>query len=825
LGSIASVLGHDVVAAAIADALSESDVINVIQGPPGAGKSWIAKGIGALWEEGGGSALVAEGDLLQSDAPLYPLSFALAGLAPIWRSVGQDLARVGTAGERIGGTGGVITATAQALIRLRPARVRARKLYLGEAEQSILFDLSRLARKRPLLLIADNLHWWDIKSLELLGRLREARMSEAFPFLTQLRVIAVQTIEPYQRTCHPEARDALLESARTRYHDITKPSKEVFPEILVELGAPPDQASEAADAVYRLTGGHLALAARCAKRMQNDTLPELLTDGGDEEFLDRLLTDRLRALGRVGSGALVVLQIAAVLGLTFRRAELVCASGEEPVEVARMLRACRDEDVLELSDTIGRFAHDIFRRHFLRAGAGDSPAVHDAVAACLRTLRPGEYELRCFHALGAEQCRDAAILGALAMLKLDRDGMPAERRPELVVRAVVDAGMEEAVHALIRAANARNRSELALCRDILDSLPRRLPKQLAAEADCIRAACLIATRNEEDREAGLALLEAWDGYEVEEPELGLRLLHERLYGLALGVDKRKGRALEARIRGILIDRAEFDQTCEDTLYTLDRCSGSLHEPDVSLIRVEEATRHFRPTAEGDVVRRPAELYRCLVNLVAKQVTNARYVEALDTNTELEQLIADYSEGVFPRLDFPRSTAVLAAFRAGKLSADEACRRQEEIVRTCGAPSDPFYPDNALAVYHVMAGRTEEAHAIFRRLRDQLVERSSPAPSIEYLIEANWCASRYVSEDPAAAARDWRALTDLVERIPYTMRKYLIARHGLLAEIMEQGAALGSATELDRCLLATPRFGPLWDQVGRAFWMPEVEWWH
>jgi len=824
VGNIASLLGHDIVAATIADSFHDSDAISVIQGPPGVGKSWIAKGIGALWDEGNGSALVAEGDRLQSEYPLYPLGFALAGLAPAWRSVGQDLARVGAAGERLAGTGGVITSTTQALLQIRPIRVRARKLFLGDAEQSVLFDLARLGRKRPLLLIADNLHWWDGRSLEFLGRLREPRMREAFPFLALLRIIAVQTTEPYQHTCHPEARDALLAATNARYHNVGRPSRDAFPEILVGLGAPLAEVEMAGDAVYSLTGGHLALAARCAKRMQDPSLPALSATIGDDEFLDRLVTDRLRSLGEVGSGALAILQVAAILGLTFRRTEVVCVSGEAPSSVVRMLRACRDEDMLELSDTVGRFVHDIFRQHFLRIASANSPALHDAVASCLRTLRPGDYELRCFHALGAEQQREAAILGALAALKLERDGLPRDRLPEYVAQAVTAGGMDASVGALIQAERERNMSNLRACHEALDSLPRQLPKQLAAEVDCTRAACLIATRSEDDRQDSLAVLEAWDGYENEEPELGLRMLHGRLYAMSLDVDKRAGRALEARIRNILLDRAEFDQTCEDALYKLDRCSGSLHEPDVSLMRVREATHHFRSDGTDGIVRRPGELYRCLVNLVAKQVTNAMYADAIDTNDELERLVADYADGTFPRLDYPRSTAVLALYRDGRVSADEALSRQEEIVRSCDAPSDSFYPRNALGVYYLLADKRDQALETFMHLRDLASERANPAPSLEYLIEANYCAARYLTGDPSAAVRDWSALSALAERIPYTVRKYLIPRHAQIAAVMAEGEARGSAAEFDRCVLHRLRFGPLWDQVGRGFWMPEVEWW-
>jgi ABC-type protease/lipase transport system fused ATPase/permease subunit len=54
VGRLASLLGHDAVAQKIGISLHEDHVVNVIQGPPGVGKSWTAKGLGAVWEEEGG---------------------------------------------------------------------------------------------------------------------------------------------------------------------------------------------------------------------------------------------------------------------------------------------------------------------------------------------------------------------------------------------------------------------------------------------------------------------------------------------------------------------------------------------------------------------------------------------------------------------------------------------------------------------------------------------------------------------------------------------------------------------------------------------------
>jgi hypothetical protein len=130
-----------------------------------------------------------------------------------------------------------VTATVQAGLKMRRSRVRARKLYLGDTEQTILFDIARLAKGRPILLVCDNVHWWDEQSLQFLGRLREERMAAAFPYLADLRVLAVQTptrrpsthscgLEPRGTSiCHePRARGSIKSSSSSGRLQMTWPT-------------------------------------------------------------------------------------------------------------------------------------------------------------------------------------------------------------------------------------------------------------------------------------------------------------------------------------------------------------------------------------------------------------------------------------------------------------------------------------------------------------------------------------------------------------------------------------------------------------------------
>lgn len=825
MGRVSTLLERDELVIRIASKLDEDpDTIPVVEGPTGAGKSWLAQSVGAVIEEGGGVTLIAEGDRLHSDRPLYPLGLALAPLAPIWRAIGRELTQVGTTAEQLVGSTGIVTSLISTMAKMGPGHRKARKLLMAPDEQEILFDLDRLSDGKPILLIADNLHWWDPRSLSLLAGLRQPRMREAFGFAERLRIVAVQASAGYQKVSHPEAHDAFLRRSRVQRVEIARPDREIFPSVLRSLGMDPARAEAEADAVMGLTGGHLALVDRYVRYVKDGSSDRLSSAIEDEQFMSRLLDDRLHALGNYGETLIAILQIAAVLGLTFRRSELLCAFNGPADECVHLLRTCRDEQLLNVTDTVGRFSHDVFRQHFLDVPASTSVAVHQAVAACLRGMRPGDYEMRAFHSEHGELQSEAGMLAALASLRRTREGLPPDGLRNDVGAILRASPYAEATTWIQQAQVALDRYEYPACFDALEHLPHGLPRPLAAEAAIIRGAALVATRNERDRTEAIGLLSEWQTYVDVEFDIGLRVLQQLLYALVLEVDKTEGHQLSGRITQLLNQRAEFDTDAADALYMLDRSSGALFQPDVSYRKVRRATEHFDARTRGGLVRNPTELYRCLVNLGSKEVTNGAYADAICTHERLEEFVLEYAPGSFPRLDFPRSTALLARFRIGEVTAEEAVELQEEIIHRNGSREDPFYPGNALAVYRVLASDVDGGIHDFDQLILSLAERELPAPSLDYLLRANRCAARWVA-GVTGTAHEWDELLTVLQGVPYPIAKYMIERHNLLASVIAGRPGTMSGQEFDRAVLQPPRFGPFWDQLGRGFRMPEVEHWN
>ncbi|PFG15501.1 hypothetical protein ATK74_3048 [Propionicimonas paludicola] len=772
--------------------------------------------------------LTAVGDIDRSASTLAPFGYALESLPQGWRGAVPVVAGIGQMALAAVNMAGLVEGLAQVVDgarRLGPSRKRGHSRVFSDAEQHALAVLERASRKRPLLLIADNLHWWDAGSLKFLSSLLDEELRESYPFLTQLRVIAVETLAKYQGVVYPRAHDDALAARWVRRRELGEIVPSQFREVLTAFGAPAGTPSETVEDIYALTGGHLQLAQRAAEYLSRYG-PSQLTTMSITAFRRELFGERVRALGNVGNELHSLLQIAATIGLTFRQAEVVCAYPGEDAEARRLIRRCCDERVIEGGASTYRFVHDIIREYFRDPELTDGVEVHERLMDCLRVLRPDDYETRCINALRAERTKEAAVLGLQAGLQATRDHSRTleDLSPE-VRQAIADGGLADALSALVQATIALGAYEFEKCLDLVDRVPRGLARSVNAEADCIAAACLMATRSEVNRRSGRELLHSWRGIESEEFDLGFRLMRHLLYGLAMTTDKGEARALERDLRSRLESRVGFDESAGDQLHILDRSAGAVEQPDIALRRTRRAAEYFAPRDEESVIRKPLEYYRCLLNYGANLICNARYDDAITAHERLVALIDDFEPGTFPRVDYAHGNHLLASLRGGRVTPGEAASRQREIIAVHGNREDPFYLHNAFAVYLALSGDLDGALSQFKILRSHLnATRTSPEPSMVYLLGSNETAVRFLAGEDFDVLRVWDGLGTTLSAIAYTTVSFLERRHLFLRESFTEASLTPS--EFDRYVIDRHpvEFGPLWDNYGRGFRLPEVELW-
>jgi DNA-binding SARP family transcriptional activator len=235
------------------------------------------------------------------------------------------------------------------------------------ALQSAICDaLGRLSLERPLVLVADDLHWADAETLHLLPRLATTAPE------TRLLVLAAYRDRGEEHA--PAFAEALAEL--TRLDGVTRLSlgrlttAEVADFIRASAGA--EAAGDLVSAIGDLTGGTPLLLCELWRDLRERGAVD--ASGGRVELRRRLaelrgperLRDVLRhRLSRLDPGTAELLELAAVAGPRFELRVLAGASPlDQPAFAAAVAEAIRTGLIEELPDPVpaARFAHELVRR-------------------------------------------------------------------------------------------------------------------------------------------------------------------------------------------------------------------------------------------------------------------------------------------------------------------------------------------------------------------------------------------------------------------------------------------------------------------------------
>ncbi len=282
----------------------------LVSGEAGVGKSRLVRELAARLELDGGSVLELRCEPGRVGTALHPvadhfrrrLAGRSGGLERLLADAGVDVARHAPVVNALLGRRGAAP--------LDPLTLKRRT-----AEAVIAYVLARSA-PRPALVVAEDLHWADPSTLELVGQLIDA--------VAEARVLAVATfrpslVPPWTLGSHA-GHLALAPCTRREAHEL--------------IGRVAPLPAETAHAVVERAGGVPLLLEELARAAA----------GGGRAGIPASLHDALAArLDRLGPAAWVVAQLAAAIGPELRHDVLVAASdlpaGELESGLDELLRA------------------------------------------------------------------------------------------------------------------------------------------------------------------------------------------------------------------------------------------------------------------------------------------------------------------------------------------------------------------------------------------------------------------------------------------------------------------------------------------------------
>jgi AAA ATPase-like protein len=816
---LADVLGQDVMAERLLTELeAEGGRVIRLTGGAGSGKSHIAQRAAEKWCENGGNCVTAIGDNQHAWKELFPLLSALIR-APGARS---GLVKAGSraaieVGETVSGAPRIGSSIFDLLTAaFRVETERALRPYSGLAREVIL-DLKRLARRRRLLVVADNAHWWDADSLRLIADVLSDPLRQTISELQSISVLLVDTAEEQEVLCPKEFE--ILVSHVNRAHQVGRCCRERFPEVLRAWGVTEPLPENVLDELFGATHGHLTFVAQIARYEQLGELRELAAS-----IAAALASSRLASLGSLNADVADLLVCAAVLGLSCSEQDLQCIADRRRIELRRLVEQAEEVGFLERGPKQVSFAHEAFRSALLREQSSSRlEALYLKLSECLAILRPGDYEARAQALLRAGEIGPAREMIALAGVAQIRRGVSSAtvlHRAELLLPG--DRDLAAYLQLITDGYGA------VAVGDFESVIPRLRSQQnaettaMAAERNYLAAICSIGLQTAAGRAEACTILSSWSAALQDEVELGLRFSIILQQAQVLSDMFEEARETELRIEQKLSERN--DTEARVMIHVQHRRAGGILAPDVAEGLIDRAVSFFR-AGTGEPRRDRRELFRSLTNLAAIKIRLGQDERAYEHALEAESLAVEYLD-VGHRLDVLASNLVLAGYRSDSIDLESAIERQNLVVHSPEGSEDNFIQRCNLTAYLLLASRDKEAATELAVLEAEIQEHGLDESYLVYYQGALSVAAAAVSGDVEQAVLRHRTMDDFVAALTWPSASYIRRRQHLLGEVLTRLNPDQSRTELDRLLLDNlPRqVGKAWSYYGRLIPACELSFW-
>jgi hypothetical protein len=819
-------LGQSETAAEIWAELQDPDVsVLRLTGPSGSGKSYIARLVASRWREAGGSCVVAVGDDDSTWRELYPLLTGLSFAHHDW----ADLAVIGARSavrlaEAATGVPPVGTSIFDLLnAKFRQRITRALQPY-SNGERAVILDLNHLCKSRDVLLVADNAHWWDIDSLQLLRSLLSGGLRKALPSLASIVVLLVDTADE-QSVVDSENFSALSAMCKGHTHRTERCDRSRFRELLEAFGYKGKLPEDVLQLLFDVTAGHLKLVEQVAAYATENESSSLLASRG-EDFLTSLAHARFASLGSWRPEVTDLLVRAAVLGLSFTERDLECISDKQRADIRTLVEMADKIGFVAPSDDEISFCHDIIRTAILR---DQSPQqlrpIYEKLAQCLAILRPGDYSSRARALLATDDRDDAREMIALAAVSQIRGGVDSTRVwHRIVSRASSDTALHTYLKVIIDGYEAIEAGDFSRAIPGLRTPLVGETPYMAAERNYLAAICSMELETAAGTLDAQSILKSWLPGLRSEAELRTRFLLLLQQAQVLANMLEEARRTESRIEQLLLERSGYDPHAAIMLQVQNRRAGAVNTPEVARRRIAEAVEFFR-RGTGDGTRDRLELFRALNNQVSIEIRLGDFKEAFVHACEAEQLVAESPDSLH-RLDVFANNLVLAAYRSNVISLDEAITRQRQIIESPEGSGDKLLQRINLAGFLLLAGQDGEGIDRLTDLEEEMRRSDCDEKYLQFYVYSTR-VSAYAFRGDLDEALRWHTGRDaFVEELRWPGAPYVRRRHELVTKMLPTFDFRRGRKDSDEMFLQDGRLeiGPAWSYYGRLVPLGTLNFW-
>jgi hypothetical protein len=833
MADLTSILGQKKLANQIVTAFEENRdgaTICLLTGKSGTGKSYLSRTVAAKWKEvnNNRSIVYLEGDNSQSERVLYPFN---VGIDRAREKLQENTAGKQTLTELTKGIPVAGDFLGLLFTNLSADEVTKQKhlfSILTEKEYDILLTLNVYYKESDLLIVADNFHYWDAKSVHFLNILCSGRFDAILPFLKRIRVLVIYAADQIEEG--NKLIQAFLDEYKPSCFSTRAITKQDFTKVLTELGCP-QLNSEKINLLFSVTNGHLEITKKLADTLRKTyssthslTYSDQLFPESRQDLLEKIFIIRLQTLGADGQQIINFLEYASIIGLHFRIEEIVCLTQHKKEETIQIIERARDLNFLDSTDTHTAFSHEVIREFFLCRIQSKKSTYYKKFAECLGILRPAEYTNRADLLFEAGALKESLILYAVGYIKCIRDGIPI---PTLTKSRLLKLSADHKLDAFIKSISTAyqqfHEGKYDLAKRELKEIEDIYPEVLLAEKYYLLSLCLPKNLDRHDLIESKNCLLSWDGLKSSETEIWIRLMLTLISRNAHLNEYEEAAAIERKIMMLLSERSAFDPSAIYNLNVLRRKASILHISEIAKKRTEAAIDYFQQVIPGGAYLYPIQYYMALVNHAGNLICCGEFETAYNIAKQIFLLKESTREILFTRNEVATNNFILAGFFSSNLLPEKCIELYEVLFSSLDRSEERVLLRTNYAIFKAMANSVNEAYIELEKLWAFIKEGTREDSYYEYYVQINRFAIHYLNGKTESAIE---ILNSCKTKIPSTPDKQFLKRRH---ELIEQNYILftGSDPMSWNKFLFTHypnELGPSWTFFGHGFLFTDMQFW-
>ena len=744
----------------------------VIRGPSGSGKTSLAKSVSDRVVDAGCTVVWLRGDAGRVEEQCYPLSSALKP-GGIGRFLGVSTQIVGGLAEDFLPAG---KATAKVLLSLLPRGesdvARARMKDAANSSEEFLSMVARLLKRHRVLLVADDVQYFDIRSLELLRRLLETRGDQND--VGRVSILAtINTDAPLR-----EEITALIGmfTATANAIELSYCSKQEFSSVLAALGLRRKIPRSLSDLLYDCSGGHLHIANFIVDELNTFSSPEIQS-AAYSDLLHYIIRRRIGDAPLESDVITKLLCSAAHIGRSFSRDELSCLSELNSVTLRQCLELAEALGFIERDDQLFRFSHEIIRTYFLKESLKNKILYSAKYSDCLRILRPYDYFARCVSLTAAQDLEAAAVAYCQGIIAQWRSGRTDDGLVDADLRHLIkiSADQQDYLTAIHDAYELLSEGDFRATQLRLAELQSGLSEILLAERDYVLAEAQLKHLGTSKSEEARSILCEWDYLQDKEPELWCRMRLLLLLARVQLCRFDEARKTEREIIAFLSRRTSFDRGAEKQINRLLALSEMHSAGEIARKRIVQACNFYEKRLNEQGYTDLYEYFICLTNRSGNAITIGNFPDAIQQGLRALTLNRDYPSLRLPARWAAANNAIVASYLDRRLNAKDAAGCLHDLSSRFPNLDDDLLLHSNIGSLKLLANEPNASLIAF----DHTQERLKSTPDIDsyyrYLPESNRAIAIHLAGG-THAREIWDACESLIPGIAPAMRADLRERH-------------------------------------------------